>query len=127
MPSRSPRGLLRRDQRDGNSTGGPCSTPRTAPYPRVLVIVPGHGLPERSHVVHRNLERMAAMRIITTCVMFIYGLKLDNATLAVRFPSCRLTWQQGYWMHHLRAVRTADVDAHDFVLLMIDGVEMNPE
>lgn len=95
--------------------------------PRILVVVPGHGIPERSHVVQANLRRIAAQRVCATCLMFVYNNKLSNNTLAERFPTCRFTRQEGFWMHHLRAVPAVDVNAHDFVLLMIDGVEMNPD
>ncbi len=45
----------------------------------------------------------------------------------MRYGGCRLVRQSGFWMHHLRAVPEADVRAHDYTLLMIDGVEMNAD
>ena len=44
-----------------------------------------------------------------------------------RFPRCTFVRQEGLWMHHLRAVPAAEVQRHDYVLLMIDGVEMNAD
>ena len=63
------------------------------------------------------------MGVATTCLMFSYGRKLTDALAAARFPSCRPVRQEGYWMHHLRAVPAATVAEHEYVLLMIDGVE----
>ena len=105
-----------------------CEPPTTlSELPRILVVVPGHGEPARSHVVEGNLHRIALMRVVTTCLMFTYGTKISDETLALRFPSCRVLRQDGYWMHHLRGVPIAEVQRVDYVLLMIDGVEMNPD
>ena len=105
-----------------------CVPPTTlSSLPRILVVVPGHGEPTRTHVVQSNLRRIAAMRVITSCLMFVYGSKITDADLMARYQSCRFVRQSGFWMHHLNAVPAADVKDHDYTLLMIDGVEMNPD
>ena len=104
-----------------------CAKAPLLPLPRLLVVVPGHGEPSRSHVTLSNLARIERMRVRHTCLMFLYGDKLSTELASTRFPQCRMQRQQGYWMHHLRQVPIADVRAHDYVLLMIDGVEMNAD
>ena len=106
-----------------------CTPPSIlTPRPRILVVVPGHGEPSRSHVTMSNLARIRRMDVDTTCLMYAYGHKLTDALAAERFPGCRVVMrQQGLWMHHLRRVPASDVAAHQYVLLMIDGVEMNAD
>ena len=61
------------------------------------------------------------------CRIFVYGKRLADETLRSRFPQCTFVRQEGLWMHHLRALPAKDVSEHDYVLLMIDGVEMQPD
>lgn len=104
-----------------------CTPTPLIPVPRILIVVPGHGEPKRSHVTLANLARIERMRVHITCMMFVFGTKLTPELAASRFPQCSIKRQDGYWMHHLRQVPEADVHRHDFVLLMIDGVEMNAD
>ena len=67
------------------------------------------------------------MSVNVSCVMFVYGSKISDDEFATRYAGCRLVRQSGFWMHHLRAVPEVDVRAHDYTLLMIDGVEMNAD
>lgn len=108
-------------------TNATCAKAPLLPLPRLLVVVPGHGEPSRSHVTLSNLARIERMRVRHTCLMFLYGDKLSTELASTRFPQCRMQRQQGYWMHHLRRVSVADVQSHDFVVLLIDGVEMNAD
>ena len=97
------------------------------PPPRILVVVPGHGEPHRSWVTMGNLARLATMRIVTTCWMFVYGIKMSDELLTARFPQCTFTRQSGLWMHHLRALPLPVVHRHEYVFVMIDGVELNSD
>ena len=50
-----------------------CAPQPLLPTPRLLVVVPGHGEPSRSHVTLANLARIERMRVQHTCLMFAYG------------------------------------------------------
>ena len=80
----------------------------TAPR-SVLVVVPGHGEPTRSHVTIANLRRIRAMHVSITCWMFVYGSKMTDNMLPERFPQCRFKRNEGLWMHHLRRMNVSIV------------------
>ena len=102
---------------------------RLTALPRVAVLVPGHGNAERAPIVLRNLQRIGTMRIEWRCALFVYG----DAAKDVRgvnehaFSPCTVIRQEGFWMHHARAIPRTLLAWSDLVLMMIDGVEINAD
>ena len=97
--------------------------------PRILVAVPGHGSSRRTPTLRANFLRITRMRVDFSCLLYVYVREevLGTASLRSSLPWCKVIRQPGYWLKHWTSIPQAHIEAHDYIMMMIDSVEMRPD
>lgn len=101
------------------------------PKHKLLVVIPGHGHPERLHQLKVSLEALQDCVAQTTigfqCVVYVWNKEvLEKTSQEIKF--CSIKYSSGFWTNHMLKVENPPaVDIHGesatHVLVMLDDMD----
>jgi hypothetical protein len=100
-----------------------CPARVTAPQrPRVFVLVPGFGEPERQKTILRNVAWLRKQEVDMVCVIYVYEAEEKLPLHAEDFSPCQIQRQAGYPAEFMLLPPEEMWSSQDYVLMWFDDV-----